>query len=225
MRTSEHINELATALAKAQGQMGSAKKGAENPFFKSKYADLGSVINAIKGPLSDNGLSYTQFPIREGEAAGVVTRLLHASGQWMESDYTLPLAKFDAQAVGSAFTYARRYALQAIAGIPAGDDDGNAASEAAPQPETELEKHLRVLDENREAVNRAKIAINKGDYDDLWDAVQAIPNEDRLALWHPSPTKGGEAWTVAERKALKSDEYNAAKNRWFAKQGETNEQV
>ena len=225
MQTSEQINELATALAKAQGQMGAAKKDAENPFFKSKYADLGSVINAIKGPLSDNGLSYTQFPIREGEAAGVVTRLLHASGQWMESEYTLPLAKFDSQAVGSAFTYARRYALQAIAGIPAGDDDGNAASEAAPQPETELEKHLRVLEENREAVNACKVAIHKFDWDALVDSVQQITPEDRLALWHPAPTKGGEAWSVAERKALKSDEYNAAKNRWFAKQGEENEQV
>ena len=225
MQTSEQINELATALAKAQGQMGAAKKDAENPFFKSKYADLGSVINAIKGPLSDNGLSYTQFPIREGEAAGVVTRLLHASGQWMESEYTLPLAKFDSQAVGSAFTYARRYALQAIAGIPAGDDDGNAASEAAPQPEAELEKHLRVLEENREAVNACKVAIHKLDWDALVDSVQQITPEDRLALWHPAPTKGGEAWSVAERKALKSDEYNAAKNRWFAKQGEENEQV
>ena len=225
MQTSEQINELATALAKAQGQMGAAKKDAENPFFKSKYADLGSVINAIKGPLSDNGLSYTQFPIREGEAAGVVTRLLHASGQWMESEYTLPLAKFDSQAVGSAFTYARRYALQAIAGIPAGDDDGIAASEAAPQPETELEKHLRVLEENREAVSACKVAIHKLDWDALVDSVQQITPEDRLALWHPAPTKGGEAWSVAERKALKSDEYNAAKNRWFAKQGEENEQV
>ena len=224
MKTSEDINELATALAKAQGQMGSAKKDADNPFFKSKYADLGAVIAAIKQPLSENGLSYTQFPIREGESAGVVTRLMHASGQYLESTYTIPLAKFDAQAVGSAFTYARRYALQAIAGIPAGDDDGNAAAEAAPQPETELEKHLRVLEENREAVNACKVAIHKGDWDKLVDAVQQISNEDRLALWTPAPTKGGEAWTVAERKALRSDEYNAAKNRWFAKQGEQNEE-
>ena len=70
MKTSEDISELATALAKAQGQMGSAKKDADNPFFKSKYADLGAVIAAIKQPLSENGISYTQFPIREGESAG-----------------------------------------------------------------------------------------------------------------------------------------------------------
>ena len=220
MKSSESINELATALAAAQGQMGAAVKDAENPFFKSKYADLGAVIKALKEPFSSNGLSYTQFPIRDGDSAGVVTRLMHSSGQWMESEYTLPLAKFDAQSAGSAFTYARRYALQSIAGIPAADDDGNAAAEAAPQPETELEKHLRVLEENREAVNRCKVAIHKKEWDKLVDAVQTISNEDRLALWNPAPTKGGEAWTVAERKALRSDEYNEAKNRWFAQQGD-----
>ena len=74
MKSSESINELATALAAAQGQMGAAVKDAENPFFKSKYADLGAVIKALKEPFSSNGLSYTQFPIRDGDSAGVVTR-------------------------------------------------------------------------------------------------------------------------------------------------------
>ena len=82
-----------------------------------------------------------------------------------------------------------------------------------------------MLEENREAVSACKVAINKLDWDALVDSVQQITPEDRLALWQPAPTKGGEAWSVAERKALKSDEYNAAKNRWFAKQGEENEQV
>lgn len=128
MKQSESINELATALAKAQGEMGAAAKGAENPFFSSKYADLGSVVKAIKDPFANNGLSYVQFPICEQNTAGVVTRLMHSSGQWLEQKYALPVAKFDAQGVGSALTYARRYALQAIAGIPAGDDDGNAGA-------------------------------------------------------------------------------------------------
>ena len=139
MRQSESINELATALAKAQGQMGAAIKGAENPFFKSSYADLGSVIKAIKEPFAANGLSYVQFPICQDNTAGLVTRLMHSSGQWLEQDYTLPVGKFDAQGVGSAITYARRYALQAIAGIPAGDDDGNAASSPG-IPEEEVQK-------------------------------------------------------------------------------------
>lgn len=128
MRQSESINELATALAKAQGAMGAALKDADNPFYKSKYADLGSVIRAMKEPFAANGLSYIQFPIRDENTAGVVTRIMHSSGQYLENEYTLPVSKFDAQGVGSALTYARRYALQSIAGIPAGDDDGNAAS-------------------------------------------------------------------------------------------------
>lgn len=133
MQTSESLKELATALAQAQREMGSAAKGADNPFFKSKYADLAEVVKAIKEPLANNGLSYTQFPITEGESAGVITWLMHDSGEWMKSEYTLPLSKFDAQSVGSCITYARRYALQAIAGIPAGDDDGNDANKAAPK--------------------------------------------------------------------------------------------
>lgn len=129
MKSSQEINELAAALAKAQGEMGAAIKGAANPFFSSKYADVGSVIKALKEPFANNGLSFVQFPLRKENTAGVTTRLMHASGQWLEDKYTLPIGKFDSQGVGSCITYARRYALQAIAGIPAADDDGNAASQ------------------------------------------------------------------------------------------------
>lgn len=128
MKSSAEINELASALAKAQGEMGAALKGAENPFFSAKYADVGSVIKAVKEPFANNGLSFVQFPLREENTAGVTTRLMHSSGQWLEDQFTLPVGKFDSQGVGSCLTYARRYALQAIAGIPAADDDGNAAS-------------------------------------------------------------------------------------------------
>ena len=127
MKSSESINELATALCKAQGQMGGAVKDSANPFFKSSYADLTSVIKAIKQPFSDNGLSYTQFPVNDDNGVGVSTRLMHISGQWLEMDYTLPTVKKDPQAAGSAITYARRYALQSIAGIPTADDDAESA--------------------------------------------------------------------------------------------------
>jgi hypothetical protein len=127
MKTSETIDELAKALVKAQSQMGGAVADSNNPFFKSKYADLGSVVKAIKEPFCDNGLSYVQFPCTSERGVGVTTRLIHVSGQWLEQEYTLPLTKQDPQAAGSAITYARRYALQAIAGIPTADDDGEAA--------------------------------------------------------------------------------------------------
>lgn len=131
MDKSEKINELATALNKAQNQMGGAVKDAKNPFFKSKYADLSAVVKAVKEPFAENGLSYSQFPINDGDKVGVDTILMHSSGQWVSQSFTVKLTKQDAQGAGSAITYCRRYALQAIAGIPSEDDDGQAAS--APQ--------------------------------------------------------------------------------------------
>lgn len=128
MFKSEQINELAAALSKAQGSMESAKKDSANPFFKSKYADLAAVVEAIRKPFADNGLAYTQLPARcAGEEVQVVTVLLHSSGQWIASETNVPVTKRDAQGYGSALTYARRYGLQAIAGLAAEDDDGNAA--------------------------------------------------------------------------------------------------
>jgi hypothetical protein len=78
MRTSESISEIATAMNKAQAQLGGAVKDAANPFFKSKYADLASVVKAVKQPFADNGLSYVQFPISEDNRIGIVTRLMHS---------------------------------------------------------------------------------------------------------------------------------------------------
>ncbi len=127
---SEEIKELCTALAKAQGQVENATKSTANLFFKSKYADLASVWDAIREPLSSNGLSVIQQPI-DGGVGGITLRtlLMHASGQALESQFTMPVkANASAQDVGSALTYARRYALMALVGIAPEDDDGNAAS-------------------------------------------------------------------------------------------------
>ena len=128
MNKSESIKELATALNQAQAEMSGAKKKAANPFFKSRYADLNSVVDAIRQPFCDHGLSYSQFPVFKDGFVGVETILMHSSGEWISSELLLPMVKQDPQAAGSALTYARRYSLQAIAGIPAEDDDGNAAS-------------------------------------------------------------------------------------------------
>jgi len=124
MKTSESIAALAAALCKAQFHMGGAAKSADNPFFKSKYADLSSVVQAIKEPFYDNGLSYVQFPISTQSAIGVVTRLMHESGEWMEQEFYMPLQKLDAQSAMGLITYARRGSLMAVAGIPAQDLDG-----------------------------------------------------------------------------------------------------
>lgn len=131
MQTSELINELSTALAKAQGKIKGATKDADNPYFKSKYADLASVWDACRAELAANGLSVVQAPRASAFEGGwiieVETRLLHASGQWMADSLTLPVGKPDAQGVGSAITYARRYALASFVGVAPEDDDGNAA--------------------------------------------------------------------------------------------------
>lgn len=146
--TSSDIGELAKALAAAQGEMTAASKDATNPHFKSRYATLASVWDAIRGPLSRNGLSVSQVLETPETGPGVIVRtlLIHASGQSIASRYVMPIAeKLTPQAMGSAITYARRYALSAIVGIaPDDDDDGNSASVAptrqappppAPKPE------------------------------------------------------------------------------------------
>ncbi len=132
MQTSETINELATALAKAQGSIKGAIKDAENPHFRSKYADLASVWDACRKELSTNGLSVLQAPRGVATEGGwiveVETRLMHSSGQWIADTITIPVGKPDAQGIGSALTYARRYALASFVGVAPEDDDGNAAT-------------------------------------------------------------------------------------------------
>src|SRR5450631_3040335 len=105
MNTSEQINELATALAKAQGEITGALKDSSNPFFKSKYADLASCWDACRNALSKNGLAVTQFPMTGATGVCLVTTLLHSSGQWMRAELTVHPKDDTPQAMGSAITY------------------------------------------------------------------------------------------------------------------------
>lgn len=125
---SENISELAAALSKAQGQFDHAKKDVSNAFFKSKYADLASCIDAAKTSLAANGLAVVQSTDFDNDRLVLITTLMHSSGQWIDSKYPIKPQKDDPQSMGSATTYARRYAFCAITGIAADDDDGNAAS-------------------------------------------------------------------------------------------------
>lgn len=126
------IGALVAALAKAQGAMTGAKKDAVNPHLKSKYADLASVWDAVRGPLSANGLAVIQTTEPAQAGVCVVTLLAHSSGEWIRSRLFMPTQKNDAQGVGSALTYARRYALAAITGIAPDDDDGEEAAKPGP---------------------------------------------------------------------------------------------
>jgi hypothetical protein len=165
VKTSEKIDLIADALSKAQAEMKGAMRDAANPFFGSKYADLQSVWDACREPLTKNGLSVVQFPkskaygqpevyqweSKKGDVqygvkvcfeVSVLTRLCHSSGQWMEDRISTLMPNGNAQSVGSAITYLRRYALQSVAGIAPEDDDGNDASgrneRQAPEPDKNL---------------------------------------------------------------------------------------
>ena len=119
------VGALFSALAKAQGEMGAAKKGAANPHFKSKFADLASVLEAILPPLNANGLALIQMPGQADGKVTLTTMITHSSGGWMCSKAaTATGRRDDAQAVGSAITYLRRYCAQAALALPAVDDDG-----------------------------------------------------------------------------------------------------
>lgn len=122
---SEQIDEISKALSKAQSELQSANKDSNNPFFKSKYADLAEVWNVSREPLANNGLAVVQInEISEGKTC-LSTILTHSSGQWIKGTLPLILTKNDMQGLGSAITYARRYGLSAILGVIQEDDDGN----------------------------------------------------------------------------------------------------
>ena len=130
MEKSENINDLAAALAKAQATIKGACKDKNNPFYKSKYADLSNIWDACREALTNNQLSVVQAPEQsEGGGIAVETMLMHSSGQFIASRYVMPItdSKINAQTIGSAITYARRYALAAMVGVAPEDDDGNAA--------------------------------------------------------------------------------------------------
>jgi len=234
MKKSDSITELATALNIAQQQMGGAVKDSKNPYFQSNYADLTSVIKAIKEPLTNNGLSYLQFPITSagGNGVGVETILMHKSGEWISNEYVIPLSKNDAQGAASCITYARRYALQSIVGLPTADDDGEAAMMRGEPQEQDLTVDQLVfselyssdakakacadaVDRNREALDyiRKHLAIHNGlqegsekikHYDEAMGAWSSISQEDQLALWvAPSKYPKEAFFSTLERKQIK----------------------
>lgn len=147
IKTSPQINEIVAALAKAQGEMKPAVFNRVNPHFRNRYADFTSCMDAVREPLSKNGLAISQMPSTTADGKFVlVTLLAHGSGQWMAGEFPLISAKQDSQGIGSAMTYAKRYSLCGMLGIvadeevDADDDDGEAAAgrgqpaRQAPQP-------------------------------------------------------------------------------------------
>lgn len=168
MTTSEHVNEIAAALAKAQGAMKNAALNKVNPHFKSKYADLAGIRDTVTPALTAQGIAVVQVLV-EG---AVVTRLLHSSGQWIESACPIPTGQ-TMQAMGSAITYARRYSLSAICNIAADeDDDANSTTEAQ-----------KAFDQAGYSKWLSNLALSTVDgYDALVETVKHGPPEFQEAL-------------------------------------------
>jgi hypothetical protein len=152
LRRSESTAKLIEALCKASLEFGEITKDTENPFYKSSYTDLATLIKATRPALSKHGVAVLQWPLIVDSRAGVTTLLHHSSGEWMESDFTLPVTKQDAQGTGSAITYSRRYAYQSVLNVAGEeDDDGNAAvGKTKKQVTDKLAEHEAAFDQRAE---------------------------------------------------------------------------
>jgi hypothetical protein len=128
MEQSENLSELAKALVAVQKVLKPAPKDSQNPHFKSKYADLESVMETVREPLASAGLAIVQTMEPHTEGVIIVTTLLHDSGQWLRGKCLLKPQRNDPQGIGSCITYGRRYGAAAIVGLHQTDDDGEAAS-------------------------------------------------------------------------------------------------
>jgi len=204
---SDAIDQIVPSLIKARAKFKAAVKDAKNDAFKrngqgSGYATLDSVIDAVTDALLENGIYYTQQTNIVDARTVLYTRFLHSSGQWIGGAYPVHPVKNDPQGEGSALTYARRYALMALAGIAPEDDDGNAATKAAKrQNDNAMSGQPRsgvwndYTNEHRESLE--KLAITVGEYMDMGDvdgAHEAIVNRAldtdlKAALWDLLPSQ------------------------------------
>lgn len=132
---SESIDQLATALAKAQGEMPVAYKNAKNLFFKSNYADFESITNACVPSMSKYGLSFFQSINEEEGNSYLITVVMHSSGQWIKSKARIKPAKDDVQAFSSYNTYLKRICLSSIVGIATGESDDDAEASMVREPQ------------------------------------------------------------------------------------------
>lgn len=172
MNTSEQINEIAAALAKAQGEMKNPYAKEVNPHFKSKYADLARVRDTVTPALCKNGIAVVQGTEVVGTTLMVFTRLVHTSGQWFESHF--PVAIDKPQTMGSGITYGRRYTLAAICNVAADeDDDANVANDSKP-----------VSMPSVQGTNGASKAGNRATYDKLIQGIRNAPTVKLLGDWH-----------------------------------------
>jgi hypothetical protein len=169
--------ELYAALSKAQGEFTVAHRSKANPFFKSRYADFESVVNACRPALAKYGLAFLQLTKINESGTDLVTRITHSSGQWIEGEYPIKVQKDDPQGWGSAITYSRRYALAAALGVVASDEDDD-AERASDHPEIDdsrVEKCIKFLKGKAITESEIKTAIQV-------DSLENLSKSKRLEL-------------------------------------------
>jgi len=212
---SESIAAISAAIAKAQNEVENASKNANNPHFKSKYADLAELLNTVRPVFSSHGLAVLQMPSFDGGVASVETMISHLSGEWISSVCSAPVTKQDAQGVGSAITYLRRYSLAAMCGISQEDDDANSAVGHAKKPVKE--DSMPIVDDAeytalvallQPSITSIKFALSNGDYSTAKESWGELTEDQKMKLWK-APSKGG-CFTTEERTKMKSSEFAQA---------------
>lgn len=212
----DHANPaLFAALAKAQGEIENASKNAANPHFRSKYADLAEVLNTIREPFAKHGLSLMQSTEFDGATVSVVTLVGHADGGFITARASCVPAKTDAQGVGAATTYLRRYSAAAVAGIAQEDDDGTAAAHnRKPKPVQKTSPTAGVWESTdpEEQAFLLKVAAKVSGMADAAEALayiesQRLDNDQTTALWTrlDSGTRSALKQAKAARDALAAD--------------------
>lgn len=177
---SESIKGIAGALGAFQGSMDKISKDATNPFFKSKYATLSNILDAIQQPLYEAGLTFTQFPVNEH---GLTSLLIHMeTGEYMQATYSMVPSKNDPQGIGSAITYMRRYALGAILGLNIDDDDdANAASTPAKEAKKDDDGRAWLNENTQQWTDAIKFLTNGGTIEKIETKYKlSKPNKAKL---------------------------------------------
>ena len=185
MNKSESIANLSAAMAKAFQKIEGAVKDKTNPHFKSKYADLGNVVDAVKPALAEHGLWFSQVSYDIENHAAIETVIYHSSGEWLSCGIvSVPVSKGDAQGYGSALTYARRYSLSAAFGVAPEDDDGNAAAQAAPKKAVKVKLTMAEIESHLAAIEAADTEEGlKKVYSAAYRAADALGDKDSILIF------------------------------------------
>lgn len=188
MKTSTEIDQVSKAMSLAQGEMKPASKSTINPFFKSKYSTLAQVWEVIREPLSKHGLSVFQDVCSTEHGISISTRICHLSGQWVEfGPLDIPLNKKDAQAVGSATSYGKRYALSAAIGVVSEEDDDDGERAMGRQEKKPIQE------------DKPKI-IGKSQWTELNQLIDGCDLEYQKNIWDYLNSQGIESFSSMDEK-------------------------